>query len=105
MIAKESPLNGMKLGTVATVTISELPGLHTIDLRVEPGSSTHVAVTKALGMDLPMKPGQGSVMSIPGGVEANALCLAPDWCLIVGFPEAGQQLAPLRLNNDNHFSL
>ena len=30
-------------------------------------------------------------MSVPGGAEAHALCLAPDWWLIVGFPEAEQQ--------------
>src|SRR5688572_27304494 len=104
MIAKESPLKGMNMGTVATVAIRELPGLHTIDLRVELGSSTHAAVAKALGIDLLVKPGRTSVMSVASGVEAHALCLAPDWWLIVGFPEAEQQLAPLRLNNDYHFS-
>src|SRR5687768_2895468 len=105
MIAKETPLKGMDKGTVATVAIRELPGLHTIDLRVEPGSSTHVAVIKALGIDLPVKPGQTSVMSVPGGADAHALGLAPDWWLIVGLPKAEQQLAPLRLNSDYHFSV
>ena len=105
MITKESPLQGMKIGTSATVTIGELPGLHTIDLRVEPNSSTNDAVIKALGIDLPMKPGQSSVMPVTGEAEAHALCLAPDWWLIVGLPEAEQQLAPLRLNNDYHFSI
>ena len=57
MIAKKGPLEGMSMGTVTTVAIRELPGLHTIDLRVEPGSSTHAAVTKELGIDLPVKPG------------------------------------------------
>ena len=32
MIIKESPLDGMNIGTVATVAIRELPGLNTIDL-------------------------------------------------------------------------
>jgi len=105
MIAKESPLNGMNIGTVATVAIRELPGLHTIDLRVAPNSSTYDAVIKALGIDLPLKPGQISVMLVPGGDEAHALCLAPDWWLIVGLTEAQQQLASLRLNNDYHFSV
>ena len=41
------------MGTVATVAIRELPGLHTIDLRVAPGTSTQAAVAEALGMDLP----------------------------------------------------
>ena len=104
MIAKESPLHGMNIGTVATIAIRELPGLHTIDLRAEPGSSTHAAVIKALGIDLPVKPGQTSAMSISGGDEAHAFCLAPDWWLIVGFPEVEQMLAPLRLNNDYHLS-
>jgi len=105
MIVKESPLRGMKMGTVDTVAIRELTGLHTIDLRVEPGSATHAAVIKALGIDLPVKPGQSSVMLVSGGVEAHALCLAPDWWLIVGLPETEQLLTPLRLNSDYHFSL
>src|SRR5688572_32877882 len=98
MIAKESPLEGMNIGTVATVAIRELPGLHTIDLRVAPGTSTHALVAEALGMDLPGKPGQ--ILRRSG--EAHALCLAPDWWLIVGFPKAEQSLAPLK--NDYHFS-
>ena len=88
------------MGTVATVAIRELPGLHTIDLRVAPGTSTQAAVAEALGMDLPGKPGQ----TLSGGGEAQALCLAPDWWLIVGFQEGDQKLAPLRLNNNYHFS-
>ncbi len=103
MITKESPLEGMNMGTVATVAIRELPGLHTIDLRVAPGTSTQAAVAEALGMDLPGKPGQTRAGSSGGG-EAHALCLAPDWWLIVGFLEAEQKLAPLLLKNDYHFS-
>src|SRR6478672_11520682 len=105
MIAKESPLEGMNMGTVATVALRELPGLHTIDLRVAPGTSSQAAVAEALGMDLPMKPGQIRAVSIPGTAEANALCLAPDWWLIVGFQEAEQKLAPMLLNDDYHFSV
>jgi sarcosine oxidase subunit gamma len=105
MITKESPLEGMNMGTVATVAIRELPGLHTIDLRVAPGTSSLTAVAEALGMDLPGKPGQTRVGSISGGGEAHALCLAPDWWLVVGFPEAEQKLAPLLLNDDYHISV
>ena len=105
MIAKESPLEGMKTGNVATLAIRELPGLHTIDLRVAPGSLTQAAVAEALGMDLPGKPGQTLEGSIPGGDEAHVLCLAPDWWLIVGFQEAEQKLAPLLLKSDYHFSV
>lgn len=105
MIAKESPLEGMNIGTVATVAIRELPGLHTIDLRVAPGTSTLTAVAEALGMDLPRKPGQTQGGSISGGGEAHALCLAPDWWLIVGFQEAEQELARLLLKNHYHFSV
>ena len=105
MIVKESPLRGMKMGTVDTVAIRELPGLHTIDLRLAPGSSTHAAVIKALGVDLPLKPGQTSAMPVSGGAEAHALCLAPDWWLIVGFPEVHQQLASLRMKDEYHFSV
>ena len=104
MIAKESPLEGMNIGTVATVAIRELPGLHTIDLRVAPGSSAQDVVVEALGMNLPNKPGQIGEVSIGDG-EAHALCLAPDWWLIVGYEEAEKKLAPLLLNNDFHFSV
>ncbi len=36
------------------------------------------------------------------GIEAHALCLAPDWWLIVGSKQAEQQLAPLK--EQLHFS-
>jgi sarcosine oxidase subunit gamma len=103
MIAKESPLKGMNIGTVATVAIRELPGLHSIDLRVAPGTSTQAAIAEALGMDLPGKPGQTRGWSVSGGGEVHALCLAPDWWLIVGFEEAEQKLAPLK--DQHHFSV
>jgi len=105
MITKESPLEGMNMGTVATVAIRELPGLHAIDLRVAPGTSRQTAIAEALGMDLPGKPGQTLGGSVSVGSEAHALCLAPDWWLIVGFQGAEQKLAPLLLNNDYHFSV
>ena len=93
------------MGTVAIVAIRELPGLHTIDLRVASGTSTQAAVAEALGMDLPGKPGQILGRSLSGGGEAYALGLAPDWWLIVGFQEAEQKLASLQLKNDYHFSI
>src|SRR5580765_6671668 len=105
MIAKDSPLEGMNMGTVATVMIRELPGLHTIDLRVAPGTSTMAAVTEALGTNLPGKSGEIRDVSIYGGSEAHVLCLAPDWWLMVGFQEAEQKLAPLQLENQYHFSV
>ena len=105
MIAKESPLEGMNIETVTTVAIRELPGLHTIDLRVALGTSTLAAVAEALGMDLPGKPGQTRGVSVSGGGEAHVLCLAPDWWLIIGFLEAEQKLAPLLLNSQYHFSV
>jgi sarcosine oxidase subunit gamma len=105
MIAKESPLKGMNIGSVATVAIRELPGLHTIDLRVVSGTSAQAAVVEALGMDLPGKPGQTGGMSISVGGEAHAMCLAPDWWLIVGFQEAEQKLALLMSENQYHFSV
>jgi sarcosine oxidase, subunit gamma len=104
MIAKKSPLEGMKIGSVATVAIRELAGLQTIDLRVAPGTSTLAAVVEALGIDLPGKPGQTLGLLLSGGGEAHALCLAPDWWLIAGFPEAQQKLAALHVKNDHHFS-
>jgi sarcosine oxidase subunit gamma len=105
MITKESPLEGMKMGTVATVAIRELPGLHTIDLRMAPGTSTQAIVAETLGMDLSGKPGQILESSVSGGSEAHALCLAPDWWLIVGLQEAEQKLAPLLLKDHYHFSV
>src|ERR1700683_1438769 len=105
MITKESPLEGMNMGTVAKVAIRELPGLHTIDLRVAPGTSTQAAVAEALAMDLPGKPGKILGVSASGGCEVLALCLAPDWWLIVGFQEVEQKLASLLLNNHYHFSI
>ena len=95
----------MNIGTVTTVAIRELPGLHTIDLRVAPGTETQTAVAQALDMDLAGKPGQTLEASVSGGGKAHALCLAPDWWLIVGSQEAEQKLAPLQLNNDYHFSV
>ncbi|MBZ5857710.1 sarcosine oxidase subunit gamma [Flavihumibacter profundi] len=102
MITKHSPLKGMNVGTAATVAIRELPGLHTIDLRVAPASPAQAAVAEALDMALPGKPGQIFAGKVPGG-DAYALCLAPDWWLLVEYPEAVQQLAPLLLQ-DHHFS-
>lgn len=105
MIAKESPLKAMKMGNAATVTIRELPGLHILDLRVAPGTSTQTVVAEALGMDLPEKPGHTLGKTISGCGEAHALCLAPDWWLIIGMQEAEQKLAPLLLNSQYHFSV
>jgi len=105
MLTKESPLQGMNIGTVATVAIRELPGLNTIDLRVAPGTSTQAAIAEALGVDLPGKPGQVQDVSISNGGETHFLCLAPDWWLIVGMQGAEQRLAPLLLKNDYHFSI
>lgn len=104
MIAKESPLKGMNMGVAATVAIRELPGLHMIDLRVAPATSTQAAVAEALDMELPGKPGRIQGRSVTGGGEAHALCLAPDWWLVVGLQEVEQKLAPLRLQNQHHFS-
>ena len=105
MIAKKSPLEGMNMGTITTVAIRELPVLHTIDLRVATGTSTQVAVAEALDIDLPAKPGQALRGSVSGRGQAHALCLAPDWWLIVGFQEAEQKLSPLLMKNHYHFSI
>lgn len=102
MITKESPLKGTNLGTAITVLIREVPGLHTIDLKVI-GTSTQAAIIETLGFDLPAKSGLAQAMPVPGGDEVHVLCLAPDWWLIVGFPEAEQKLLPLRSDN-YHFS-
>jgi len=104
MITKESPLEGISIGNVATVAIRELPGLHTLDLRVAPGTPTQAAVVEALGMDLLGKPGQILAGSALGGDDAHALCLAPDWWLIVGLQKAEQQLTLLQMKNEFHFS-
>ena len=105
MINKESPLGGIKHGTVVTVAIREIPDLPAFDLRVAPGSSTHAAIAEALGLNLPVKPGQVGDSSIPEKSDAHALCLAPDWWLVVGFQEVEQKLAPLLSQNQHHFSV
>ena len=105
MIAKKSPLEGMNIGTVATVAIRELPGLHTIDLRVAPGTETQTVVSQALGLDLPGKPGQILKETVSDRNEIHVLCLAPDWWIIVGSPEAEQKLAPLLLKDHYHFGV
>jgi len=105
MIDKRSPLEGMNMGSVATVAIRELPGLHTIDLRVAPGTSAQTAVSEALGIDLSRRPGQIRGGTVSDRDEAHALCLAPDWWLIVGFQEAMQRLERLMLKNEFHFSV
>lgn len=106
MIAKKSPLEGMNMGNTAMVMIRELPGLHTIDLRVAPGTSTQAAIAEALGMmNLPGKPGQTLEGPVSGGGKTHILCLAPDWWLIVGSQEAEQKLTPLQLKDNHHFSV
>ena len=105
MIVKESPLGGMNIGSVATVAIRELPGLHTVDLRVAPASSTQAAVAEALRIDLPERPGHAQVGTSFDGNETYALCLGPDWWLIIGFQEAGQKPGMLHGKNDYHFSI
>lgn len=104
MITIESPLKGVSAGNVNTVLIRELAGLHTIDLRIAPGSIAQLAVEQALGIVLPTKTGQIQTQATEGGRESHALCLAPDWWLIVGLENAMQQLALLRSQNDFHFS-
>lgn len=84
------------------VAIRELPGLHTIDLRVASGTPMSDAVSESLGIKLPEKPGKMRVRSTG---EAHVLCLAPDWFLIMEFPEVKQKLAPLLLKDDYHFSM
>jgi len=105
MIIKESPLQGMKLGSVATVAIREWPGIHTLDLRVAPGTAAHAAVVEALGMDLPATTGQSRSKAKDTGSEVQALCLAPDWWLITGFEEAVQKLKLLQSQSQHHFSV
>lgn len=103
MSIKESPLQGMNIGDVATIAICELPGLHSIDLRVAPGTSAFTAVAQMLDVNLPGKPGQISKELASDENDVYALCLAPDWWLIVGFPEAEKKLALLK--NNHHFSV
>ena len=104
MIAKEGPLGGIKHGTVATVAIREIKGLPAFDLRVAPGTSGYAAVAETLALDMPLKPGQVGGGSVPDESDAHALCLAPDWWLIVGFQEVERNLAPLSLSQ-HHFSV
>lgn len=104
MIIKESPLQGMKKGTVDKVSIRELPGLSAVDVRVATGTATLVAVEEILGIKLPGKTGQTSETNFDGAM-VHALCLAPDWWLVVGIQDAVQRLAPLRMEDQHHFSV
>lgn len=104
MIVKQSPLKGKSIGTLETVAIHELQGLNTIDVRVAPGSSSQVAIAEALGISLPVKPGQTGG-STSGEGDAHVLCLAPDWWLVVGLNNAEQKLLSLKQNDQYHFSV
>jgi len=105
MIAKESPLGGIKYGTAATVAVREIPGLPAFDLRVTPATLSYAAIAAALALNLPVKTGQAGGSLLQEESNAHALCLAPDWWLIVGSPEVEQILAPLRSQNEHHFSV
>lgn len=98
MIAKDSPLQGKNIGNVATVAIRELPGLHTVDVRVAPESDAFAAVSGASGIALP---GQTGLVVSSGDV--HALCLAPDWWLVMGVQDAEKKLKHLR--DEHHFSV
>jgi sarcosine oxidase subunit gamma len=51
-------------------------------------------------MELPARTGQSAGL---GG--AHALCLAPDWWLLVEMKETAHRLAPLHLDVQHHFSM
>ena len=105
MIAKESPIGEIKHGTVATVAMREIQRLPAFDLRVAPGTLSQAAIAEALALNLPVKSGQVGGCSVLEESDAHALCLAPDWWLIVGFQEVERKLAPLRWQNQHHFSV
>ena len=93
------------MGKPDTVTIRELPGLQSFDVRVAPESETYAAIKKALGVELPMKPGKMGTRSVSDEVDGYMLCLAPDWWLIVGMQEVEQRVEPLRMEDNYHFSV
>jgi sarcosine oxidase subunit gamma len=103
MIAKESPLKGMRIGSVDTVAIRDVPGLHSIDLRVAPQSAAQAAIAELLAITFP-RPGHASVISISKVTETHVFTLAPDGWLMVGSSDVEKRLEALRLNNDYHFS-
>jgi sarcosine oxidase subunit gamma len=104
MTVKHSPLEGMSLGNTATVAIRELAGLHTLDIRVAPGTPSFDAVCGVLGLSLPGKTGQSASMSVNDG-EAYAVCLAPDWWLLIGHAGAEKKLVDLRSEEGHHLSV
>jgi sarcosine oxidase, subunit gamma len=105
MMTKESPLQGRNIGTASIVSMKELPGLDTLDLRVQPGSPSQAAITEALAIDLFVKPGQIIMETLSRVDEIYSLCLAPDWWLIVGRSDVENKLASLKLNDQYHFSV
>lgn len=105
MIVKESPLRGIKYGSASTVSIREIPDLPAFDLRISPNTITQALVAEALGFELPTKIGHVARGSVFNGDEAYALCLAPDWWLIVGSREVEQKITSGISKSDHHFSL
>jgi sarcosine oxidase, subunit gamma len=105
MIIKESPLRGVKHGIVTTVSIWEIPGLPSFDLRVSPGTLSHSTVAEILALNLSLKTGHVGSSSAQKESDAHALCLGPDWWLIVGSSEVERLLAPLRSQGQHHFSV
>ena len=100
---RKSPLGGLKHGSVETVALCEVPFTQYFDLRVKPGSPEFSAVTETLGLRLPIVVGQTEQRAMNNGQQVSALCLGPDWWMIVGEIDAVQMLAPLRATH--HFSI
>jgi sarcosine oxidase, subunit gamma len=104
MVVAENPLKEKQIGATTTVVIHELAVLHTVDLRVKPGTASYLAVMKALQIQLPDKPGCFLPLHKQEEKECFALCLSPDWWLLVGLPNVEQQLNELQMNPVFHFS-
>lgn len=100
MMKNESPLRGMNIGSEKTVFIKEISGIHTIDLRVMPKSDSHKTICQTLNISLPPATGHSQV----SGNTIHSLCLAPDWWLLLGYPNAIEKLTLLKMKQEFHFS-
>jgi len=105
MIARTSPLEGKSLGAQPVIVIREIPDVPVFDLRVAPGSATHSAIAAALGVELPSSVGTVATANGSGNDGFHAVCLGPDWWLLIGSAEVENRLRSMRSSGEHHFSV
>lgn len=76
---RKSPLNNIELGNKKTIYLAEKPFATTLEIRVEPNSSTAKKIEKVLKIKFPNKVGQTFKSK-----DFTILTLGPDWWMVVG---------------------